>query len=164
MRGTQARLFPLSFSHIAEELPARRHLVQADALGSGHAVECLRWGGRRESSSAMGGGRRGSGRRCQTPPATPPLPTCDVGMEREQARRPPAALKKGMASAYAAMTATESDGVTKNFLPVICSGRGGDARQGGGRGRQSCPCSCSCSYCVPAAAVPLAVATAPASC
>mmetsp|Transcript_55333 Transcript_55333/g.165903 ORF Transcript_55333/g.165903 Transcript_55333/m.165903 type:complete len:227 (-) Transcript_55333:195-875(-) len=43
----------------------------------------------------------------------------EVGMERATPLRPPWAAKKGMASAYAAIIARESDGVTKNWDPRI---------------------------------------------
>mmetsp|Transcript_18975 Transcript_18975/g.48921 ORF Transcript_18975/g.48921 Transcript_18975/m.48921 type:complete len:224 (+) Transcript_18975:794-1465(+) len=43
----------------------------------------------------------------------------DVGIERAHALRPPFFLKKGIASALAAITASESDGVTKNWSPRI---------------------------------------------
>ena len=42
-----------------------------------------------------------------------------VGMDRATAFRPPCDLKNGMASAFAAITASESEGLTKNFDPRI---------------------------------------------
>ena len=57
-----------------------------------------------------------------------------VGIERATARRPPSFVNHGIRCACAAMTASESEGVTKKPRPRITKGRG--EGEGGAQGRE----------------------------